>query len=79
MPDMPASLRYARVDEIIECHTISDATIKNLCLLMPHAYDGEESSCTEPDSGDPRYRLFAIWDDLTETSRQDIILSVNRD
>lgn len=72
----PEFTKYLRVDEVIECYPVSDATTKALLEAMPDAYGGEapgEDDWPEPDAArDEPYKLSKIWEKLSPAARQDI-------
>ena len=69
--------KYVRVDEVIECYDILQATQTELLEKMPNAYGGEapgEDDWPEPDAArDAPYKLSVIWNQLSEAAKADIV------
>jgi hypothetical protein len=70
--DFNWELGYWRVDEAIECLSVSDTTRRALMSAMPDAYDIPfRETPPEPDA-DPQYKLAAVWDRLDPETRKDV-------
>lgn len=71
-----------RVDTLIECYEINNATNKELLEKVPDAYGGEapgEDDWPEPDAKrDEPYKLDKHWSKLSKEARLDIVAAYER-